>query len=198
MSGRTLSGRLISFVIDQRSVARYLCGPLASLGIGVLVAGCGAFGPSIAVHSPGAAPSPNGTPPGPSEFLFTGAASGELVAAPGKLACSSRGRSFSISGLLGADQATLTVTGLRPRQTLLFPPTTGTFADAVTLVVSGPSLPKQSFVAGPSEGVVRGTGSLSVSKSGQTGSLQLDMSSNVNAGTQTLGISLSGTWDCRG
>ncbi len=190
-------GRLVSFTIDQRSVARYLCGTLASLGVGVLVAGCGVFGPSIALHPPGAAPSPNGSAPGPSKFLFSGAASGELVAAPGKLLCSSRGRSFSISGLLGADHATLTVTGLRPRQTLLFPPTTGTFADSVTLAVSGPSLPKQSFVAGPSGGVFQGTGSLSVSKTGQTGSLQLDMSSNLNAGTQTLGISLSGTWDCR-
>jgi len=192
--------RLISYTASQpdRTVPFLRLVTLAALPATFLLAGCSTFGPSVSISSPKPSRPSAPTTPVTAIHIVIGAARGELTAAAGRLACSSGDRSFTLSGPVASDSVTLTLSGLQPNQSLTFPPPSGSFADSLTLVASGPELPRQTFYAGPLSGAIQGNGTLAVARSGSSGHFRLALTSSLNSGIDTLGAIAAGTWSCSG
>lgn len=182
-----------------------------ALGVVLLAAGC-SVAPSETI---GVQPSPKVTStPGqsslpPTAFEIDEAYGfGVLPDTAAHVACSDNDHKVEISGLVQGAKVVVTLTHLRAGQRLTDPPIGGGFSDQVTMRVTPTgSQPPLTYEAGYENGVYQGAGSLTVDKSGRSGSFGISFGAPVGqspsqqtSGNQTLfggnEGNISGSWTC--
>jgi hypothetical protein len=124
---------------------------------------------------------------------------GTISPATATVSCPDRGRTVSIQGSSSGHTVSLLIAHIAKRTGLAFPPINGgSFSTSVTLKVSlSNNRGSVTFYAGPQTGgAITGNGTMTVEHAGQSGRLNLEMSSVAELDGVLLGADLSGTWRC--
>ncbi len=174
----------LSWMRLQRLAPRAAPGVLA-----LLVAGCGlSVSPKVATTaSPPAVVAATAT----DLYLAAPQDQGTVTFPPAALSCGAGDRTVKMTGVFGVDSMELDLTGLTAGRHLQFSATAPAFATAVNLTITGPFYPA-TFVAGPQQGAIVGTGTLSVAKTGAAGRFDLQLLGPV----ADAPAAVKGTWNC--
>jgi len=134
----------------------------------------------------------------PGTSIAAGTLIGTIGGATANVSCPDRGRTVSIQGSSSGHTYSLIIEHIAKGASLAFPPINGPFSTSVTLKVALSNSPGLvSFYAGPQTGgAITGNGSMKAWSTGQSGSLNLELSSVAEIDGVLLGADLSGTWRC--
>ncbi len=152
----------------------------AATGLALLGAGC-SLAPS-GLTKPGTA-----SPPATSIGLYLSWGNGKLTVPPATINCGPDGTNVVIRSPFGPDSVTLTLAGLHKGRNYTFVTGDQSLRASVALRVTGPQAPVTAYI-GPQQGLVTGgVGSITVSKLGTSGTLNIEPS-ELNP--------ISGSWNC--